>query len=109
MTYFREQDSEYVWDHFERSVPMSTYLVAMIVCDFEHRTSDPINDVDVRIWARKNAIEQTEYARSIAAKILRYFEVRLEIATESVDLTVELTQKILVKLSHFCSKIVKLS
>ena len=77
MNYFREQDTEYVWDHFERSVPMSTYLVAMIVAsDFDHRTSDPINGVDVRIWARKNAIEQTEYARSIAAKILRYFEVR---------------------------------
>ena len=79
MIYFREQDTEYVWDHFERSVPMSTYLVAMIVCDFEHRTSDPINDVDVRIWARKNAIEQTEYARSIAAKILRYFEVFFDV------------------------------
>ena len=53
---------------------MSTYLVAMIVCDFEHRTSDPASDADVRIWARSNAIEQTEYARGIAARILRYFE-----------------------------------
>ena len=74
MVYSREQDSDYVWDHFERSVPMSTYLVAMIVCDFEHRTSDPVSDTDVRIWARSNAIEQTEYARGIAARILRYFE-----------------------------------
>ena len=79
VTSFRERDSKYVWDHFERSVPMSTYLVAMIICDFDHRVSDPINDVDVRIWARKNAIEQTEYARSIAAKILRYFEVRMRL------------------------------
>ena len=81
MTSYMEGDTEYVWDHFERSVPMSTYLVAMIVCDFEHRTSDPVSvsEVDVRIWARKNAIEQTEYARSIAAKILRYFEVFFDV------------------------------
>ena len=68
-----------MWDHFERSVPMSTYLVAMIVCDFEHRASDQIGDVEVRIWARRNAIEQTEYARGIAAKILRYFEVFFDV------------------------------
>ena len=33
-----------------------------------------MSDADVRIWARSNAIEQTEYARGIAARILRYFE-----------------------------------
>ena len=58
---------------------MSTYLVAMIVCDFDRRVSDTSSDVEVAVWARRDAIEQTEYARGIAARILRYFEVFFDV------------------------------
>ena len=59
---------------------MSTYLVAMIICDFDRRVSDSSNDVEVAVWARRDAIEQTEYARGIAARMLRYFEVFFDVA-----------------------------
>ncbi|XP_058791213.1 aminopeptidase N [Phymastichus coffea] len=61
----------YVWDHFERSVPMSTYLVAFIVSDFEDASSAQGN---VKVWARKEAIQQAEYSLRIGPQILNYFE-----------------------------------
>ncbi len=57
------------------SVPMSTYLVAFVVSDFEFREAeDAGNQVQFKIWARRNAIDQTEYATIIGPKIMAYFE-----------------------------------
>ncbi|KOC62990.1 Aminopeptidase N [Habropoda laboriosa] len=61
----------YVWDHYERSVPMSTYLVAFIVSDFEMLKSESGN---FRVWARHEAIEQSRYTLNIGPRILEYYE-----------------------------------
>lgn len=61
----------YVWDHYERSVPMSTYLVAFIVSDFEVLKSESGN---FRVWARRDAIKQARYTLDIGPKILEYYE-----------------------------------
>ncbi|XP_014203834.1 aminopeptidase N [Copidosoma floridanum] len=61
----------YVWDHFERSVPMSTYLVAFIVSDFKAMHSSTSN---VSVWARAEAIEQAAYSLEIGPKMLSHFE-----------------------------------
>ncbi|XP_032687651.1 aminopeptidase N [Odontomachus brunneus] len=61
----------YVWDHYERSVPMSTYLVAFIVSDFDERKSE---DGKFRVWARHEAINQAKYSLIIGPKILKYYE-----------------------------------
>ena len=61
----------YVWDHYERSVPMSTYLVSFIVFDFDVRKS---KDSDFRVWARHDAIAQTNYSLSIGPKMLKFYE-----------------------------------
>ncbi len=54
---------------------MSSYLVAFAVTDFESVDSDPTgNGVKVSIWARPNAIDQAEYARSIGGAIQAAFE-----------------------------------
>jgi len=66
---FRPGLHTYVWDHYERSVPMSTYLVAFIVSDL-----DKLEDGNFRVWARHDAINQSRYSLSIGPKILRYFE-----------------------------------
>lgn len=47
-----------MWDKYEKSVPMSTYLVAFIVSDFDYKGSKTSNNVAFRIWARKDAIDQ---------------------------------------------------
>ena len=69
------QDSEYVWDIYQQSVKMSTYLVAFVVSDFVYRKSEPMdNGVEFRIWSRKGAINQTEWASEIGPQILHYYE-----------------------------------
>lgn len=71
-----ENTDEYVWDVYEESVIMSTYLLAFIVCDFKYRQSEPVpeNDVQFRIWSQEGAINRTEYAAQVGPKILAYFE-----------------------------------
>lgn len=61
----------YEWDHYEKSVPMSTYLVAFIVSDFEALRSESRN---FTVWARKEAINQSNYSLTIGPKILEYYE-----------------------------------
>lgn len=60
---------------------MSTYLVAYSINDFEYREA-PIkmkDDVKFRIWARRDAIEQVEYAKLIGPKVLKYYEEYFDI------------------------------
>lgn len=53
---------------------MSTYLVAYTINDFESRTSDMGNGAVFKIWARRDAIDQVDYARIIGPKVLQFFE-----------------------------------
>ncbi|XP_017772734.1 PREDICTED: aminopeptidase N-like [Nicrophorus vespilloides] len=62
-------DVNYTWDFFERSVPMSTYLVAFLVSDFESRSVGNFS-----VWARKSAIDQTAYSLEVGPIILKYYE-----------------------------------
>ncbi|KAK4304350.1 hypothetical protein Pmani_023699 [Petrolisthes manimaculis] len=64
----------WVWDHFNTSVPMSTYLVAFAICDFEKMETQTKNDVQFRVWARSEAISQADYAFKTGPPILTFFE-----------------------------------
>jgi aminopeptidase N len=73
--YFREGSAEYVWDHYEDSVPMSSYLVAFAVTDFGHVVGDSTgNNVTMQLWARKNALDQIDYAQDVGPKLLKFYE-----------------------------------
>ncbi|XP_011870128.1 PREDICTED: aminopeptidase N-like [Vollenhovia emeryi] len=61
----------YVWDHYKRSVPMSTYLVAFIVFDFDAWKSQ---DGNFSVWARHDAINQSRYSLNIGPKVLKFYE-----------------------------------
>ncbi|XP_012268487.2 aminopeptidase N isoform X2 [Athalia rosae] len=75
----------YEWDRYERSVPMSTYLVAFVVSDFATMTS---KDGKVSVWARSEALDQSLYSLEIAPKILKYFEdyFRIEFPLPKMDM-----------------------
>ncbi|XP_055523948.1 aminopeptidase N [Wyeomyia smithii] len=60
---------DYVWDVYQQSVPMSTYLVAFVVCDFVNLTSN-----NFAVWARSDAISSARYALEVGPKILKYLE-----------------------------------
>lgn len=57
-------------DTFKKTPPMSTYLVALVVSDFNFTM---INN-SYSAYARPNAINQTIYAASVMKPIVDYFE-----------------------------------
>ena len=63
----------YVWDYYETSLKMSTYLVAMVIADFSYVESNIDSNVTLRVWARHSAINQTKYKRFQFEKSLIVF------------------------------------
>ncbi|XP_076648371.1 putative aminopeptidase-2 isoform X2 [Halictus rubicundus] len=70
---------------FKETPRMSTYLVVLIVSDFEGVTSYE----RYTVWARPNAINQTHYALSVMQPIVQYYEKSLNIPyqLDKLDMT----------------------
>lgn len=68
--------ADFVEDTFETTVPMSTYLVAYCVSDFEYKEAiiSMENDVRFRIYARRDAMDQVDYAAEVGPKVLKFYE-----------------------------------
>ncbi|XP_068228252.1 aminopeptidase N-like [Palaemon carinicauda] len=69
-----EGQEGWFWDHFDLSVPMSTYLVALVVSDFDFIESPYGTDVLFRVWARHDAIDQSDYALRKGPEVLTYYQ-----------------------------------
>merc|ERR1719266_2949051 len=66
---------DYVWDVYQRSVKMSTYLVAFVVSKFKFVEAEKrSNGVRFRIWSQPSSVDQTEYAKEMGPRMLEYFE-----------------------------------
>ncbi|OQV25529.1 Aminopeptidase N [Hypsibius exemplaris] len=63
-----------VADVFNRTLPMSTYLLAFVVCDFASKEKVADNGVKVRVWTRPDAVNQSSFALDVAAQMLTHFE-----------------------------------
>ena len=50
---------------FKTTPKMSTYLIAFVVSDFINKGKQTKNNVDVRVWARKDAIDTVDYALEV--------------------------------------------
>ncbi|KAK2562234.1 Endoplasmic reticulum aminopeptidase 1 [Acropora cervicornis] len=68
------RDDGFVESHFKESVKMSTYLLAFIVCDFAYKESHTKRGNRIRVWSRKDAINSTDLALSVAENVLNYYE-----------------------------------
>ncbi|KAI5638660.1 peptidase family m1 domain-containing protein [Phthorimaea operculella] len=66
------------WTHFDRSVQMSTYLVAYILCEFKSVDTSYVSKDNttkaIKIWTRPEFINKAQYAASITPKLLQYYE-----------------------------------
>ena len=72
-------NDEYVWDIYQETPKMSTYLLAFIVTRFTFRQSKSLgNGVEFRIWSRKSALDQTVMASEIGPKLLEFYENRFK-------------------------------
>ncbi|XP_049870005.1 aminopeptidase N-like isoform X2 [Pectinophora gossypiella] len=71
-------EPDWEWTHFERSVNMSTYLVAYILCDFKSLDTSYVSKDNItkpiRIWTRPELINKAKYAALITPKLLEYYE-----------------------------------
>ena len=65
---------EYVWDVYQKSVKMSTYLVAFVVSKFKYVEETRSNNVRFRIWSTPTSLDQTQYAKDMGPKMLEFFE-----------------------------------
>jgi aminopeptidase N len=79
---------------FEETVPMSTYLVAFIVCDFHFHAAKTKEGIDVRAVVPGDQISQAEFALESATAILSYFQ-------EFFNVTYPLTKLDLVAVPDF--------
>ncbi|XP_070497871.1 aminopeptidase N-like [Chironomus tepperi] len=73
-THAVESIQDFVVDTFETSVKMSTYLVAYCVSDFEYKEVSMKDDVTFRIYARREAMNQVDYAADVGPKVLKFYE-----------------------------------
>ncbi|XP_069358351.1 aminopeptidase N-like [Maniola hyperantus] len=73
-----ESEPGWQWTHFDRSVKMSTYLVAYVLSDFKYlETSYTSKDnvtKPIRIWARPSLIKNAKYSMTIIPKLLAFYE-----------------------------------
>ena len=85
---------------FEKTVKMSTYLLAFVVSDFEFKEkSTPTNGVKFRVWARPNAIDRVDYALDIGVKVIAPSMVKFRVwarpnAIDRVDYALDIGVKV---------------
>lgn len=61
-------------DDFEESVEMSTYLVAFVVCDYNHTTSQTKKGISVSVYAPTQLISQAKFALDTATIMMDHYE-----------------------------------
>ena len=69
-----EEDEGYLWDHYEKSVNMSTYLLKWVVSKYGYAEAETERGIKVRAFYGKNSTKSMEYAAQNGAKIMDKLE-----------------------------------
>jgi len=64
----------FLWTSFEETPKMASYLFAIVVSDFEFIEGHTKRGTRFRIWSRKEAINETQYALSAGVEVLEFYE-----------------------------------
>ncbi|KAG9355081.1 hypothetical protein JZ751_001794 [Albula glossodonta] len=75
-----EHDDGLVEDIFDKSVKMSTYLVAFVIGDFRSISATTSTGVKISVYAVPEKWSQTHYALEVAVKLLEFFEAYFNIS-----------------------------
>lgn len=64
--------------HFNKSVPMSTYLTCFIVSDFEYKSviinaNNIGEDFEMRVYATPEQLNKVDYAVRVGKAVLEYY------------------------------------
>ncbi|XP_065200963.1 endoplasmic reticulum aminopeptidase 2-like isoform X2 [Planococcus citri] len=63
-----------VRDDFYESVEMSTYLVAFVVCDYNHTHTSTAKGISVSVYAPTDLLPQANFALNTATKMMEHYE-----------------------------------
>ncbi|XKL69322.1 hypothetical protein PGB90_007091 [Kerria lacca] len=63
-----------VRDDFYESVEMSTYLVAFVVCDYNHTHTKTSKGISVSVYAPTDLLPQANFALDTATKMMEHYE-----------------------------------
>ncbi|XP_067012904.2 endoplasmic reticulum aminopeptidase 1 isoform X2 [Anabrus simplex] len=61
-------------DDFKESVEMSTYLVAFVVCDYQHISNETQHGKSVSVYTPEEMLSQAHFALHTAIDIMDYYE-----------------------------------
>ncbi|KAG7172427.1 Glutamyl aminopeptidase-like 3 [Homarus americanus] len=64
---------------FNKSVPMVTYLVCFIVCDFTYKEKVMSSGMPFRVYAPSGRLENSQYALDTGASILQMYETMFDL------------------------------
>ena len=64
----------FLWTSFEETPKMASYLLALVVSDFEFIEGHTKRGTRFRIWSRKEAINETQYALDAGIEVLEFYE-----------------------------------
>lgn len=82
-TFFRNSVEEWVWDTFDTTPIMSTYLLACVLTEFypleTSYNSISGKNITVRLWANSHKLAQLDFAIDLVPKILVSLENYLDV------------------------------
>ena len=69
-----KEDEDYLWDHYKKSVIMSTYLLKWVVAKYSYAEAVTKRNITVRAYYGRNMTKSLLYAAKSGAKILDHLE-----------------------------------
>ncbi|KHJ96075.1 peptidase family M1 [Oesophagostomum dentatum] len=69
-----EATDDWITTEFAQTPKMSSYLVAILISEFEHISGNTTKGTEFRVWSRKEATPMTRYALYAGIKCLEYYE-----------------------------------
>uniref|UniRef100_A0AC35UHB4 Peptidase_M1 domain-containing protein n=1 Tax=Rhabditophanes sp. KR3021 TaxID=114890 RepID=A0AC35UHB4_9BILA len=68
------EDKNWKLTTFKETLPMSSYLLTVVICNFTFIEGFTKTGIRFRVWSRPEAIHQTKYALETGIKVIEFYE-----------------------------------